>query len=71
MNRNSRKHDDFITFLIAVVILLLCLSVAMGSTEDIVAEGRVEYCEMVELWESTGGSYGWPPFQGPCEPPSP
>lgn len=71
MYRNSKKHTDFITFLIAVVIILLCLSITMGSTEAIVAEGYTEYCEMVELWESTEGNYGWPPFQGPCEPSPP
>ena len=24
------------------------------------------YCDMVELWHSTGGDLGWPPYKGEC-----
>ena len=24
------------------------------------------YCEMVEAWHSSGGEFGWPPFEGEC-----
>jgi hypothetical protein len=24
------------------------------------------YCEMVEIYEQTGGQYGWPPYKGKC-----
>jgi hypothetical protein len=34
--------------------------------EDKKAE-RQHYCEMLDIWNETGGEYGWPPYKGDCD----
>ena len=29
-------------------------------------QARSLYCEMVDAWHTSGGEYGWPPFEGEC-----
>lgn len=56
--------SDFVVGSVGVGALLLFLSVA-GAEDVREAERQVtEYCEMVELWKSSGGENGWPAYKG-------
>ena len=56
--------SDFIVGAVGVGVLLAFLAVA--GAEDVREQERqqTEYCEMVELWKSSGGENGWPAYKG-------
>lgn len=54
-----------------VILMLLLLLIALGwvgnmDFEEVVQSNRT-YCEMVELHKSSGGEYGWPPYDSNIE----
>jgi len=55
--------SDFIVGSVGVGVLLAFLAVA--GAEDVREQERqtTEYCEMVELWKSSGGENGWPAYK--------
>lgn len=55
---------DFVIGLVCVGAMLVFLSLA-GAEDVREAEHQVtEYCQMVELWKSSGGENGWPAYKG-------
>ena len=52
--------------LIGLALLALYGLVGNGDVQDEQAQ-RDRYCDMVELWDQTGGEAGWPPYNGKCE----
>jgi len=56
------NNTTLIFALIAVVILLLG---SVGSLDAQDADNRQAlYCEMVETYQKTGGTHGWPDYRG-------
>ena len=56
--------------IIAVIVLAMTFALVLFvSNEDFkdAQEARSLYCEMVAAWHSSGGEYGWPPFEGECD----
>jgi hypothetical protein len=56
---------------ITVVAAISAVIVAFGLVgqadyEDAKAQHE-RYCEMVELYHETGGTSGWPPYDGECK----
>lgn len=47
---------------IAVSVGIMVTLAIADSRED--ALQHKQYCEMVEIYEQSGGAYGWPPFKG-------
>lgn len=51
----------------AFVTLIIGFLAVAGQSDYAEQEGRyADYCEMVELYKSSGGEHGWPPYQGEC-----
>ena len=50
---------------LALIIPFIAL-LGMASSDDMREEQHqaTEYCEMVELWKSSGGENGWPAYKG-------
>lgn len=53
---------DLITHGAALLIGAMIVVVGAMTTEDLTAEKKL-YCEMVELYDSTDGEYGWPDYR--------
>jgi len=54
----------------AVLVLAMFFAfVLFVSNEDYkdAVQAQSLYCEMVQAWHSSGGEYGWPPFEGECD----
>ena len=57
------------------VLLLLAVMISLGFAgyfSDTVSDAERDYllyCDMVDLWHSTGGDLGWPPYKGECPEP--
>jgi len=53
---------------LATIAGLILFAAVMGwvGTADVEEEKRQQesYCEMVEIWDESGGEYGWPPYDG-------
>lgn len=52
--------------IILTICLILVLIVSNADYNEAVNE-RKRYCDMVQLFESTNGQYGWPAYDGECE----
>lgn len=48
---------------IAAVTALGLLVLSIGLLENPSREQQT-YCDMVEIWEQSGGELGWPPYRG-------
>ena len=56
--------SDFVVGSVGLGALLAFLAVA-GAEDVREAEHQVsEYCQVVELWKSSGGENGWPAYKG-------
>jgi hypothetical protein len=53
---------DFITHGAAVLIGALIVVISSMTDEDLQRD-RDLYCEMVQLYDSTDGEYGWPDYR--------
>lgn len=53
---------DFITHGAAVLIGALIVVISSMTDEDLNRD-RDLYCEMVQLYDSTDGEYGWPDYR--------
>ena len=54
-----------ITATIAGLILFTAVMGWVGNGDVEEAERQLEtYCEMVGIWDESGGEYGWPPYDG-------
>ena len=51
--------------LVLAMFFALVLFVSNEDYKDAV-QAQSLYCEMVQAWHSSGGEYGWPPFEGEC-----
>ena len=49
--------------LIVLAIFGAFFAIASGTYEEQMNQAR-EYCEMVDLYKSSGGENGWPAYQG-------
>lgn len=56
------NRQDFITHCIAFLLGAMIFIVGSMTTEDLNRE-RDLYCEMVQLYDSTEGEYGWPDYR--------
>jgi len=52
--------------LVLAMFFALVLFVSNEDYKDAV-QAQSLYCEMVQAWHSSGGEYGWPPFEGECD----
>lgn len=56
--------NDAIKSTLCVILLVLCAGI-VGYFDK--ADQEIEqknYCEMVKIWESSKGQYGWPAYNG-------
>ena len=54
--------------LMAMIVAALIAGLYVTGGDQSEAERQAElYCEMVQIWDQTGGEYGWPPYKGECE----
>lgn len=56
------NRRDFITHGAAVLIGALIVVISSMTDEDLQRD-RDLYCEMVQLYDSTDGEYGWPDYR--------
>ena len=56
------NRRDFITHGAAVLIGALIVVISSMTDEDL-RRDRDLYCEMVQLYDSTDGEYGWPDYR--------
>lgn len=52
--------------LLAAVLILAWLTISELDYQDQVKQDEL-YCEMTEMWRTTQGEAGWPPYQGDCD----
>ena len=54
--------------LIALVIVIITVGlINLFFKSDRVSDEEMlqrQYCEMVDIWDRSGGEYGWPPYRG-------
>lgn len=55
-----------IAVLAALILLVVGIGLSVGGESEEQLQ-RDHYCEMVEIYEQTGGEFGWPAFDGECE----
>ena len=60
-----RKEIKDIAAGLVLVLAILCVMgmVGAGDYQEAVML-QEEYCANLEVWDATGGSEGWPPYQG-------
>jgi len=51
----------------AVAFLVIALGLAGNADLEEAKAQRERYCDMVQIYERTGGDAGWPPYDGECE----
>ena len=51
-------------FLLGVLFIVTVAFIAGRMDHDDAVEGQRQYCEMVEIYDRSGGEYGWPPYRG-------
>jgi len=56
------KKKDLITHGVAVIIGAVVV-IASSMTDEDLQRDRDLYCEMVKLYASTSGEYGWPDYR--------
>jgi len=56
-----------ILYALGAALFLAMLSIVGNMNAEDKRQERERYCQMLELWNETGGEYGWPPYKGDCE----
>jgi len=56
-----------ILYALGAALFLAMLSIVGNMEAEDRKQERERYCEMLEIWNETGGEYGWPPYKGDCE----
>lgn len=53
-------------YLVLFAALILFTVVVIVGRMDVQDEEAAQshYCEMVDIWDRSGGEYGWPPYRG-------
>jgi len=51
--------------LMGAIVAALLAGLYLTAPDKLEAERQHQsYCDMVEVWDETGGEYGWPPYNG-------
>lgn len=58
--------DMIDSVLIVAIFLVLIVSAAVMDADD-ATKNRQHYCDMVQLYQDTGGQSGWPTYDGECD----
>jgi len=58
------KPIDWIIAAALVVTLLTIWGLAGTADYEEAVRQQQQYCDMLGIWEKTGGEYGWPPYKG-------
>jgi len=54
--------------LMGMVVITCLVALYVSSPDETEVERQAAlYCEMVDIWDQTGGDAGWPPYKGECE----
>jgi len=56
-----------ILYALGAALFLAMLSIVGNMNAEDKRQERERYCQMVDMWNETGGEYGWPPYKGECE----
>lgn len=51
-------------FFVAVAAVCLVVLAMCGSGDEELARQHDDYCQMVQIFEETGGQRGWPDYNG-------
>lgn len=56
-----------ITLFIIAAICSVAVSIISYTDYSELEMQHQHYCEMVQIFKSSGGEYGWPPYKGECD----
>lgn len=60
--KNTIPKIDAAVLILAGILTVVAIHSAFAGRDDL-ADQRREYCEMVELYRTSQGEFGWPDFR--------
>jgi len=57
----------FLIYAIGAALFLAMMSIVGNMNAEDKRQERERYCEMVDIYNETGGEYGWPPYRDNIE----